>query len=140
MSNEKSNLNLAPYIFFKGNCEEAMKFYQEVFGGELSLNHFPDSGDGVPEGFSGKVSFAELVCGDGFRLRAIDSPIANPEARKVELQVFSEDEERIKEIFKKLCEGGKAKQEIEKKPWGGMAGRLFDKFGLDWVIAVPPKA
>ena len=133
-----NNLKLAPYIFFKGDCEEAMRFYQEVFGGELSLHKFGEQGEEIPEGFAGKISFAELIS-DGLRLRAVDSPIANPEARKVELQVFGDDEKVMREIFKKLAEGGKAKHEMEEKPWGGISGRLFDKFSLDWVVSVPAK-
>lgn len=28
---------LIPYLFFNGQCREAMQFYQSVFGGELSI-------------------------------------------------------------------------------------------------------
>ena len=28
---------LNPYLTFNGNCKEAMGFYKEIFGGELSL-------------------------------------------------------------------------------------------------------
>jgi PhnB protein len=45
-----NKIELAPYIFFKGNCREAMEFYKEVFGGELDLMAYED----VPGDFPGK--------------------------------------------------------------------------------------
>src|SRR5690606_39976918 len=34
-----------PYLNFNGNTEEAFKFYQSVFGGELQIVRFRDMGD-----------------------------------------------------------------------------------------------
>jgi len=34
-----------PYINFDGNTEEAFKFYQTVFGGELQIVRYKDMGD-----------------------------------------------------------------------------------------------
>ena len=39
---------LNPYISFRGTARDAMKFYQSVFGGELTLEHVrgePDAWD-----------------------------------------------------------------------------------------------
>ena len=35
--------NFDPYIFFNGNCEEAMKFYERTLGGKLNLMKAKDS-------------------------------------------------------------------------------------------------
>ncbi len=34
---------LVPYLAFNGNCEEAVKFYQAVLGGESQIFHFGDA-------------------------------------------------------------------------------------------------
>ena len=36
---------LNPYISFRDNAREAMEFYKDVFGGNLSLNTFGEYGD-----------------------------------------------------------------------------------------------
>ena len=39
---------LNPYISFAGNAREAMEFYKDVFGGELTLNTFGEYGGAEP--------------------------------------------------------------------------------------------
>ena len=39
-----ANINLEAYLFFKGQCREAMEFYKSVFGGELSVTTYKDAG------------------------------------------------------------------------------------------------
>ncbi|MFD6072692.1 VOC family protein, partial [Amycolatopsis lurida] len=35
---------LNPYLSFAGDARQAMEFYKSVFGGELTLNTFGESG------------------------------------------------------------------------------------------------
>ncbi len=37
-----SNATIKPYLHFGSNCEEAMNFYKNVFGGELEISRFSD--------------------------------------------------------------------------------------------------
>ena len=134
-----SNITLAPFIFFQGNCKEAMSFYHSVLGGTLAMKTYREAmGDQAPEGWSDKIAYAALE-NDGFCLKAWDSKIANPEARKIELQISGDDEQTLRKIFDALCEGGEAKHRIEEQYWGGLSGRLFDKYGLDWMVTVTKK-
>ena len=58
-------LSLNPYLNFNGNTEEAFKFYQSVFGGELSIQRFkdtPESGN-IPEADRNKVMHVMLPIG-----------------------------------------------------------------------------
>ncbi|GAW31072.1 VOC family protein [Carboxydocella sp. JDF658] len=34
---------VVPYVTFNGNCEEAVKFYQQALGGELHIMRFGDA-------------------------------------------------------------------------------------------------
>ena len=39
----KTKIELEPYLLFSGNCEEALKFYQSIFGGEItSVSRFKE--------------------------------------------------------------------------------------------------
>jgi PhnB protein len=134
-----TNIDVTPLIFFQGNCKEAMTFYQGVLGGSLELRTYGEvMGDKAPEGWSDKIAYAVLRSGTTC-LKAWDSKIANAEARKIELEVSGEDEQKLRKIFDGLCEGGKAKHALEKQYGGDLSGRLFDKYGLDWMVTVRKK-
>jgi uncharacterized glyoxalase superfamily protein PhnB len=34
---------LTPYLFFNGNCREALNFYKDCFGGQLELMTYADA-------------------------------------------------------------------------------------------------
>ena len=44
---------LNPYISFKDNAREALEFYQETFGGELTVSTFGEFGDPSQPGADG---------------------------------------------------------------------------------------
>ena len=64
---------LNPYISFAGNARQAMEFYQDVFGGELTLNTFGEYGAaGTPE--ADKIMHGKLETDSGFTLMGADTP------------------------------------------------------------------
>ena len=60
---------LNPYLNFNGNAREAMTFYQQVLGGELTSAPSTSSAVGGLEG----VMHAQLETPDGFTLMASDT-------------------------------------------------------------------
>ena len=51
----------APYLMFKGNCEEEVNFYKEGFNGEIGLmGRYGDSPMEVPESRNDKKVHVEL--------------------------------------------------------------------------------
>ena len=54
------------YLTFDGNCREAMTFYQECFGGELTIQTVAESpmAEQTPEAENDKVMHANLTKGD----------------------------------------------------------------------------
>lgn len=132
-----NTLQLVPYIFFQGNCKEAMEFYQKALGGTLALTTYKEVGDSAAPEDPEQIAYAELVS-DHMTIKGMDSKIANPEARKVELMVSGskDDEEALRKIFAALSTGGKAKHEMEKHPRGNVQGRLYDAYGIDWIVSI----
>ncbi len=64
---------LNPYISFAGDAREAMEFYKDVFGGNLSLNTFGEFGAPDPA-IADQVRHALLETDSGFTLMASDTP------------------------------------------------------------------
>jgi PhnB protein len=135
-----SKIELAPYIFFKGDCRQAMEQYERIFGGELEMTTY----DQVPGDFpgksemSGKVMNASLATERGFVIRASDTQKASPKSKKVELCLTGEDEEGLRKIFDSLSAEGDVTKPLEKEFWGDIFGQVTDKFGVEWMIDILP--
>jgi PhnB protein len=135
-----SKVTLEPYLFFKGNCREAMEYYKEVFGGKLDINEVDMKdfeGYDMPnkEWFKGKIMHCSLKGGD-VNLMASDTPKASPKTAKVELSLGGTDEAHMRKIFENLAEGGKVTQPLKKQFWGDVFGQLTDKYGVDWMMNI----
>jgi PhnB protein len=129
-------VNLEAYLFFPGSTEEAMNFYQSVFGGELSITRRGDVDPTTPQGASHLVMNAALSTGS-FTMRASDRSDATNEVQtRIELTVIGTDEEELRKIFVGLSSGGTVKAPMEKMFWGDTFGALIDKFGIAWQVNV----
>jgi PhnB protein len=131
-------LSLEPYIFFQGNCQEAMDFYKSVFGGELTMqtvSEAPKEMQAMPGAKPTDVMHASLK-GGAVDLMASDGSKASPKAAKVELSLGGTDEAEMRKIFDALAEGGEVKMPLAKQYWGDIFGSLSDKYGVDWLMNI----
>jgi PhnB protein len=121
-------VNLDPYIFFPGNCKEAMDFYQSIFGGELMISPMP--------GDEAKVMHADLK-GGVISFMASDSDRTEPyPTSSITLSISGTDSEKITELFNKLADGGKITSPLKVESWGDTFGGVTDKFGTDWMVNI----
>lgn len=132
-----ANVSLEPYIFFKGNCREAMEFYKGVFGGDLNVQTMADvpAEAQMPGTNPTDVMHASLK-GGAVNLMASDSSKASDHAAKIELSLGGTDDSQMRQIFDKLAEGGQVKMKLEKQFWGDTFGSLTDKYGIDWMMNI----
>jgi PhnB protein len=64
---------LNPYVSFPGTAREAMEFYRDVFGGNLTLNTFGELG-GPDNPDPDKIMHGQLETDRGFTLMGADNP------------------------------------------------------------------
>jgi PhnB protein len=129
-------VNLEAYLFFPGNTEEAMSFYQGVLGGELSITRRGDVDPTTPQESSHLVINAALDTGS-FTVRASDGSDATSEVQtRIELTIIGSDENELRRIFDGLGHGGSVKAPMDKMFWGDIFGALIDKFGIGWQVNV----
>jgi PhnB protein len=134
-----SDITLDPYLFFSGNCREAMEFYKSVFGGELSIQTFGEVPGTEPVN-KDQVMHANLD-GGAVKLFGSDSSKASERAAKIELCLGGSDEASIAKIFEGLSEGGTVTAPLKKEFWGDTFGKVTDKYGIDWMVNIAaPKA
>lgn len=133
------DVQLDPYLFFKGNAREALDFYKSVFGGDVEISEYTEKMvEAMPEDAKievGKIMHG-LLSGGAIRLMCSDSINASPEPKKIELALSGEDEAILHGIFNKLADGGKIRMPLEKAPWGDVFGMVTDKFNIEWMVNV----
>ena len=132
---------LNPYLNFRGAAREALAFYQEVFGGDVSTMTYADMGVmGLPEEHSAWVMHGQLTTGDGLTLMGADVPPSHQEqiieVAQIALSGGPEDEELLRTRFARLCEGGQMHVPLEKAPWGDWFGMCADRYGQHWMINI----
>lgn len=131
-------ISLTPYLFFKGNCREAMEFYQSIFGGELAIQTYDEVPGPTQSGMEGKAMHAALSGGVAM-LMASDTAGASAKAAKVSLSLGGADEEKLTKIFNDLCDGADVQSPLKKEFWGDTFGTLTDKFGIEWMVNITAK-
>lgn len=134
-------MQINPYLNFDGQCAEAFRFYQQVFGGtmEVMMTHGESPiCDEVPAEWHERILHARLVI-DGTVLMGSDCPpnyYEKPTSITVALQV--EDTARAERIFHALAEGGQVTMPFEKSFWADRFGMVTDKYGIPWMINGAP--
>jgi PhnB protein len=130
---------LNPYINFKDNARQAMEFYQEVFGGDLTLNTFGELGaPGTPD--ADKIMHAQLETDSGFALMASDRPAGmgmehNP-GDNISISLSGDDADELRGYWEKLSAGGTVTMPLEKQMWGDEFGMCVDRFGIPWMVNI----
>jgi PhnB protein len=129
-------MNIEPYLFFPGSTKQAMEFYKEVFGGELSITLRGDMDPTSPEAEKSQVINA-LLKNDHITFRASDRGDSTLEVQKrIELTLNGADEESLRKIFEKLATRGTVDVALEKQFWGDTWGKVTDQFGITWQVNI----
>lgn len=133
---------LNPYLNFSGNAEEALNFYQSIFGGEFSsvvrFKDFPMEGVKVPKADENKIMHIGLPLGGDHWLMASDTLESLGQklipGNNVYINVTPESKAEADRIFNALAAGGTVEMPIADQPWGDYYGSLRDKFGVQWMV------
>lgn len=125
------------YLTFGGNCREAMTFYKNCLGGELTLQTIGESplADQMPPQMQQGILHATLTKGALVLLASdmvAEEGLTRGNAVSLMLNCSSEDE--IKAFYNSLSAGGQATHPLENSFWGALFGDLTDKFGNHWLL------
>lgn len=130
-------IQATPYLTFNGNCREAMNFYKECFGGELTLQTIGESpmAEQCPTGMEHQILHSSLE-NNGFLLMATDmlGPAGFIAGTDMAVSLNFGSEEEIKGCFEKLSSGGTVVDPLRDAPWNAIFGVTVDKFGKVWMF------
>jgi PhnB protein len=125
------------YLHFPGNCEQAFKFYETVFGGEITFmmkhEEAPTQME-LPEGWRDKVMHATLKIGESTVMGADSPPGLYQQPAGFTVSIGLNDPAAAQQIFAKLAEGGSVRMPLQKTFWAQLFGMLTDRFGIPWMV------
>jgi PhnB protein len=129
-----ANLSLSPYLFFDGQCREALTFYASCLGGEPQfMTYGSTQGEGCPAGLKERIIHGSLAT-RGAMLMASDTDDAPPvRGSNVHLSLQCGVDE-IDALANALAEGGKITMAVHDAFWGDRFGTLVDRFGVLWML------
>lgn len=133
-------MHVVPYINLAGTAEEAMNFYQSVFGGDLEITRWgempPDPKMPLNDEWQSKVMHGALTVGDTMTVYVSDSLTEDQDkhANNVFIHVEFDSEEDLRAASEKLVVEGTVNMPVERQFWGAVYGDLVDKFGIGWGL------
>lgn len=128
-----------PYVFFNGDCRQAMTRYAEIFGTSDSLSFVTVSDmpaedqphlQGLPQD---SVMHAAVQIGEGW-LYGSDTPGGETKMSGASLSIDLKDEAETRRVYDALAEGADISMELAPTSWAPLFSMLTDRFGIVWMI------
>ena len=132
-------MSLEPYLFFDGNCADAMRFYEKALDGKLEMmmkaSEAPVKSEHDKDNPNGILHAAVSV--QGSRILASDwmSPDPYPGMKGVSLAIAYPTIDEAKKKFEALAAGGRVNMPLDKTFWVESFGMVTDKFGTNWMVS-----
>ena len=137
-------MQVQPYLFFDGRCEEAVEFYRSALGAEVTtLMRFKDSPEPpspgcVPPGAENKVMHASFRIGQTTVMASDGRCLGNPIFQGFSLSLAVPNEAEAERLFATLAEGGQVQMPLTKTFFSPRFGMVADRFGVSWMVIVAP--
>jgi PhnB protein len=135
-------MQVQPYLFFDGRCEEAVEFYRNVLGAEVTmLMRFKDSPEPpqpgmVPPGAEDKVMHASFRLGDSTVMASDGRCQGQPSFQGFSLTLSVTSEAEAERLFAALGDGGQVQMPLTKTFFSQRFGMVADRFGVSWMVLV----
>ena len=128
---------ITPFLWFDTQAEEAANFYTSIFESSKILN-VSRYNESSAKATGMKVDSAFIV---SFQLEGQNFTAMNagPHFKlnvSISLFAYCESEEKIENVYNKLCENGKVLFPLDKYDWSPRYAWVVDKFGLSWQLDV----
>lgn len=135
-------MQVQPYLFFAGNCAEAVEFYRTALGAEVkALMRYKDSPEPLnpevhPPGSENHVMHAAFRIGETL-VMASDDPTQKEVSHKgFSLSLSASDDAEAERLFAALADGGQVFQPLIQTFFSSRFGMAADRFGVPWMVTV----
>jgi PhnB protein len=127
------------YLNYRGNCEQAFRFYEQHLRGTITgmVRHGDMPNPSVPADWGQKVLHARIEIGATVLMGA-DIPQSEP-MRSAYLALTVDTEAEAERLYRLLTEGGDVFMKMEQTPFANRFAMLRDRFGTSWMLLHQPE-
>jgi PhnB protein len=137
-------MQVQPYLFFDGRCEEALEFYRRALGAEVTMlmrfKEAPDPamcpGGGDVKAMADKVMHAAFRIGETTLMASDGRCEGKPSFQGFALSLSVPNESEADRKFAALADGGQVQMPLGKTFFAPRFGMVADRFGVSWMIIV----
>ena len=135
-------MQVQPYLFFDGRCEEAVAFYKKALSAEVEmLMRFKESPEPpqpgmIPPGSGDKIMHSSLRIGDTRVMASDGRCTGQTDFRGFSLSLTVANEAEAERKFTELAAGGQVQMPLAKTFWSPRFGMVSDRFGVSWMVIV----
>lgn len=130
-------IQISPYLTFDGNCREAMTFYQECLGGELTFQTVAETpiADQCPDGMQNHIMHS-MLAKDEVALMATDMTQSGgvKTGNDMAISVNFDSEDAITTCYSKLSSDGKVIKPLKESFENTLFGVVQDRYGKVWML------
>lgn len=131
-----------PYLFFNGVCEEAVEFYRNALGAEVTMlmrykEAPPEASDPecpMPAGTENKIMHASFKVGDSLVMASDGRCEGKTNFDGFALSISVSDAAKAKSLFAALSKDGQVRMPLGKTFFAPSFGMVADRFGVLWMI------
>ena len=137
-------MQVQPYLFFDGRCEEALAFYRKALDAEIGMvmrvkqSPPPPPPGTYPPGSDDKIMHAAFRVGETTVMASDGHAQGQPKFQGFSLSITVKDEAEAERRFGALAAGGEVKMPLAKTFFSPRFGMVADRFGVLWMVIVPP--
>ncbi len=135
-------MQVQPYLFFDGRCDEAIEFYRTALGAEVKMlmrfkdNPEPNAAGRLPAGSENKVMHARLQIGATTVLVSDGHCGGQASFKGFGLSLTVSTAAEAERLFTALANGGQVQMPLGKTFFSPSFGMLVDRFGVPWMVYV----
>ncbi|MEJ7687721.1 MAG: VOC family protein [Variovorax sp.] len=136
-------MQVQPYLFFAGRCEEALDFYRGRLGAEVTAlmrwSECPETPSGMcTPGSENTVMHASFTIGKSTLMASVGPPAGAgaPDYKGFALSLLAVDPVEAELLFTALGDGGQVQMPLGKTFFSPAFGMVSDRFGVSWMVVV----
>lgn len=138
-------MQVLPYLFFDGRCEEAANFYRSTLGAEvvmlMRMKDGPEPSEEykaqVPAGSENKIMHMTMRIGES-TVHASDGRCqGKPDFKGFSLSLNASSDAEAGRLFAALSKGGQVQMPMDTTFYASRFGMVADQFGVSWMVIVP---
>ena len=130
-------MQVQPYLFFDGRCDEAIEFYKKALGAQVEMlmrwKDSPDQSMGTPAN-ANKVMHSSLRIGETAVMASDGRNTGQPNFQCFALSLDAKTDTEAQTLFKALSDGGEVAMPMGPTFFATSFGMVRDRFDVHWMV------